>query len=155
MAGMVHLLCVGSLKEPFYKAAFEEYRKRLNGLCRFTVEEIPEQRPAGASQKAILAALEREADAIETRIPRQSVLCACCVEGTMLDSAAFSDWLAAQGSVCVLIGSSNGLAERLKQRAALRLSLSRMTFPHHLFRVMAAEQLYRAFAIQAGMKYHK
>ncbi|MBR1497844.1 MAG: 23S rRNA (pseudouridine(1915)-N(3))-methyltransferase RlmH [Oscillospiraceae bacterium] len=157
----VTLLCVGRLRERYFTEAVEEYRKRLGAFCRFTLEELPEQRLGdNPSPKEIAAALEREAEAITRRIPAGALTVAFCVEGDMLDSGEFAarlrNWAGGgRSSLCFLIGGSFGLSEELKRSAALRLSLSPMTFPHHLFRVMAVEQLYRAFTINSGMKYHK
>ena len=157
----VTLLCVGKLKEPYLEAAFAEYRKRLGAYCRFTPVEIPEQRlPDDPSEREIAAALEKEAAEIEKRIPAGAAVVAMCVEGTQLSSPAFArrlaDWQSAgRSQLCFIVGGSCGLAERVKRRAELRLSVSEMTFPHHLFRVMLAEQIYRAFTILAGGKYHK
>ena len=157
----VKLLCVGKLKERYFIDAFAEYQKRLGAFCRFTAEELPEQRlPDFPSEKEIAAALEKEASEIEKRIPVGAVVAAFCVEGKLLSSEELSrqmqSWSGGgRSSVCFLIGDSCGLAGRIKQRADLRISVSRMTFPHHLFRVMAAEQIYRAFTISEGMKYHK
>ncbi len=157
----VTLLCVGKMKEPFLIAAFEEYRKRLGACCRFECVELPEQRlPEDPSEKTVAAALEREAGEIEKRIPAGAVVIALCVEGRQMSSPAFAktvaDWQnAGRGQLCFIVGGSCGLAERVKRRADLRLSVSEMTFPHHLFRVMLAEQIYRAFSILAGSRYHK
>ena len=159
----ITLLCVGKLKETYFADALDEYRKRLGAYCRFTVTELAEQRLSGEkgpSEKEIAAALEREAAELERRIPAGAAVCAFCVEGNLLSSAELAERLGAwaaggQSRVCFLIGGSYGLSERLKRRAELRLSMSRMTFPHHLFRVMAAEQIYRAFTILEGGKYHK
>lgn len=157
----VKLLCVGKLKERYFAEAFAEYQKRLGAFCRFTLEELPEQRLSDApSEKEIAAVLERERSEIEKRIPSGAALCAFCVEGALKSSEELAAQLAAwqnggRSAVCFLIGGSFGLSESLKRRADLRLSVSKMTFPHHLFRVMAAEQIYRAFTINEGMKYHK
>lgn len=157
----VTLLCVGKLKEPYYKEAFAEYGKRLGAFCRLKVEEIPERRlPEDPSEAEVAAALAAEAAELERRVPKGAVLAAFCVEGEMLTSEGFCARLQSWGAegksaVCFLIGGSFGLDGALKRRADARFSLSGMTFPHHLFRVMAAEQLYRAFTIGAGMKYHK
>ena len=145
----VRLLCVGKLKERFYIDAFAEYTKRLGRYCSFEPEELPE-----------LGDLEREARQMERRIPPQSCVIAMCVEGKLISSPALAELLQARMSggcsrLCVLIGGSDGLAERLKQRADVRLSMSPMTFPHHLARVMLLEQVYRAYQIEAGTKYHK
>ena len=157
----VSFLCVGKMKEPHYIAAFEEYRKRLGAYCRVALTEIAEQRlPEDPSPALLAAALEKEADEIEKAIPAGAYVVALCVEGRQMSSPDFAKKLAevqnaGRSRVCFLVGGSCGLAERVKARADLRLSLSEMTFPHHLFRVMLAEQLYRALNIAAGGKYHK
>ena len=157
----VTLLCVGKLKEPYFRSAVEEYQKRLGAFCRFSVEELTEQRlPEDPSEKEIAAALDREAAELARRIPEGAAVCCFCVEGKPLSSEELSAQLGrwqsgGKSRVCFVIGGSFGLSEALKRRADLRLSVSKMTFPHHLFRVMAAEQIYRAFTILEGRKYHK
>jgi len=157
----VTLLCVGKMKEPHYVAAFEEYRKRLGAYCRLSLTEIAEQRlPEAPSEKEIAAALEKEAAEIEKAIPQGAYTVALCVEGRQMSSPALAKCIgdqqtAGRSRLCLIVGGSCGLAERVKQRADLRLSMSEMTFPHHLFRVMLAEQLYRALNILDGGKYHK
>ena len=157
----VTFLCVGKMKEAHYIAAFEEYRKRLGAYCRFTLAEIPEQRlPESPSDKEIAAALEREAVETEKAIPQGAYVIALCVEGKQMSSPALARHIgdlqtAGQSRLCCIVGGSCGLSERIKQRADLRLSMSEMTFPHHLFRVMLAEQVYRALNIAGGGKYHK
>ena len=123
--------------------------------------ELPEQRlPERPSQKEIHAALEKEAQAIRARIPKGAAVIAMCVEGRLLSSEALARQLAGYAAggtskVCFLVGGSFGLDEGLKREASLRLSMSPMTFPHHLARVMLAEQIYRACTINAGTQYHK
>ena len=157
----ITVLCVGKLKEKFYIDACAEYQKRLTRHCKFELIELPEQRlPEAPSEAEIEAALSKEADAILEKLPRVGVLVALCVEGRAMSSEQLSDALtryAARGAsqVTFLVGGSFGLHERVKQRAELRLSMSPMTFPHHLARVMLLEQIYRAYQIQAGTKYHK
>lgn len=157
----VRLICVGKLKEAFYRQACAEYEKRLGGYCKIEIVEVAEQRlPENASGAMVEAALRQEAARIQEKIPAGAALVALCVEGKELSSQAFSEWLkkAALSGVsrlCLLIGGSVGLEEGLKKSAALRLSMSQMTFPHHLARVMALEQLYRALNLAAGGKYHK
>ena len=157
----VTFLCVGKMKESYYAAAFAEYQKRLGAYCRFTLTELPEQRLSeNPSEKEIAAALEKEAAEIEKRIPAGAAVVAMCVEGTEMSSPELArriaGWQSAgRGALCFIVGGSFGLSERIKQRADLRLSVSPMTFPHHLFRVMLAEQVYRAFSILEGGKYHK
>ncbi len=157
----ITLLCVGRLKEKFYLDACAEYQKRLTRHCKFELIELPEQRLSDAPSDAeIAAALSREADAIEEKLPKGGAIIALCVEGKPTSSEQLSDTLSrygAQGAsqVTFLIGGSFGLSERVKQRADLRLSMSPMTFPHHLARVMLLEQIYRAYQIQSGTRYHK
>ena len=157
----VTVLCVGKLKEKFYIDAAAEYVKRLQRHCKLELIELPEQRlPERPSQKEIHAALEKEAQAIRARIPKGAAVIAMCVEGKLLSSEALARQLAGYAAggtskVCFLVGGSFGLDEGLKREASLRLSMSPMTFPHHLARVMLAEQIYRACTINAGTQYHK
>lgn len=157
----VKLISVGKMKERHYIAAFEEYRKRLGAYCRFESEELPEQRlPENPSQKEIDDALKKECALIQKRIPPRAVLVAMCVEGegkTSPELAGLIQSWAASGSstLCFVTGGSFGLSGELKRQARLRLSMSKMTFPHHLARVMLCEQLYRAFTIIEGSRYHK
>ncbi len=157
----ITILCVGKLKESFYLDACAEYQKRMTRLCALTLIELPEERlPDAPSRAQIDAALEREAGAIEAKLPRAGAVVALCVEGRALSSEQLADTLARCATrgisqVTFLIGGSYGLAERVKARADLRLSMSPMTFPHHLARVMLLEQIYRAYQIQTGTKYHK
>ena len=157
----ITLIAMGRLKEKFYLAAAEEYAKRLKGYCRFTLLELPETRlPEDPSPAQIAAGLEKEADLILSRIPKGAWLCIFTPEGKLLSSEAFAEKLRdvkkkRKSSACFLIGSSFGIAPRIKARADLRLSMGPMTFPHHLARIMVLEQLYRAESIQAGSKYHK
>lgn len=157
----ITLIATGKLKEKFYISAAEEYEKRMKGYCQFQLIELPEVRLSeNPSQTEITAALEKEADTILGKIPKGAWLCVLAPEGKLLSSEALADKmkdikLSGKSSACFLIGSSFGLATRLKQQADFSLSMSPMTFPHHLARVMVLEQLYRAEAIQAGSKYHK
>jgi len=161
MMQRVTILCVGKLKERFYADACAEYQKRLSRFCELSVVELPEERlPDDPSPAQISAALEREAARIEQRLPRGGAVIALCVEGHELSSEALSETLSRFGGQGVsqltfLIGGSFGLSARIKNAAALRLSMSPMTFPHHLARVMLLEQIYRAYQIQSGTKYHK
>lgn len=157
----VTLITVGKLKEKFYLAATEEYAKRLSAYCKFTLVELPEQRlPDDPSPAEIAAGLAREADQIEAKLPKNAWFCVLTPEGTLLSSEKLADRLrevklSGKSAACFLIGSSFGIDPRIKKMADFRLSFGPMTFPHHLMRVMALEQLYRAETIQAGTKYHK
>ena len=157
----VTVLCVGKLKEKFYADACAEYQKRLTRCCKLSLIELSEERlPENPSAAQIEAALEREAAAIEERLPRGGMLVALCVEGEALSSEQLAETLARRAlsgarQVTFVIGGSFGLAGRIKRAAELRLSMSAMTFPHHLARVMLLEQLYRAYQIQNKTRYHK
>lgn len=157
----ITLIAMGKLKEKFYISASEEYKKRLGAYCRFNLVELPECRlPEDPSPAEIAAGLEKEAEAILAKIPKGAWFCVFTPEGKTLSSEDFAQKLrdvknAGKSSACFLIGSSFGMAPRVKERADFRLSMGPMTFPHHLARVMVLEQLYRAEAIQAGSKYHK
>ncbi len=157
----VKLICVGKMRERFYIDAFEEYRKRLAAYCRLACADVAEQRlPDSPSDAQIRAALEKEAAEILKAIPADAYVVALCVEGRQVPSEAMAELIAGRENsgkpkLCFVIGGSFGLAESVKNRADLRLSMSKMTFPHHLARVMLAEQLYRGYKIKEGSRYHK
>ena len=157
----IKLICVGKLKEKHFIAAAAEYCKRLGAFCHLEVEELPESRlPARPSEAEIEAALRKEGESIALRIPAGALTVALCVEGKQLDSPRFSQFLEAcalkgRSRLCFVIGGSEGLSEEIKERAEARMSMSEMTFPHHLARIMLLEQLYRAFQIRDGSRYHK
>ena len=147
----ITLLCVGKLKEAFYAEAAAEYVKRLSRYCKLEIVELPEERlPGDPSPAQIDAALAKEAEAIRGKLPPASSLVALCVEGKMRSSEELAQLMAT-----FLIGGSHGLHGSLKAQAWARLSMSPMTFPHHLARVMLLEQIYRGFKIQEGSPYHK
>lgn len=157
----VKLICVGKMREKFYIDAFSEYAKRLQAYCRFECVELTEQRlPENPSQKEITAALDREAAEIIKNIPTDAYIVAMCVEGRQMKSEGMAKLIAERADsgkpkLCFLIGGSFGMSDEVKQRADMRLSMSEMTFPHHLARVMLAEQIYRGFKINEGSRYHK
>lgn len=157
----VTVLCVGKLKEKFYADAAAEYIKRLGRYCKLEVLELAEERlPENPSPAQIEAALAKEAEAIRARLSPASVLIALCVEGTTWSSEELARQMAVwagrgEKQVVFLIGGSFGLHPSVKALAEARLSMSPMTFPHHLARVMLLEQIYRAYQINAGTKYHK
>ena len=157
----VTILCVGSLKEAYLRDACREYEKRLSGYCRVQVLEIAEEKiPENPSGRQIEAALQKEGQRILAKIPNGAAVSALCIEGKNVSSTEFSEWLEKRAlqsvsRLCFIIGGSYGLADEVKKAASLCLSMSRMTFPHQLARVMLLEQLYRAFQISSGGKYHK
>ena len=157
----VKVICIGRLKEPYLRDACAEYQKRLSSFCRLEVEELaPARVLEAASDAQIAAALAQEGERILAQIPSSAYVYAMCIEGKQRGSEQFSaelTRLTVEGvsSVCFLIGGSWGLSEAAKARAQAKLSMSQMTFPHQLARVMLLEQLYRAFEIGSGGKYHK
>lgn len=157
----ITLICMGKCKEKFYIAAAEEYAKRMKGYCEFRLLELPEYRlPENPSQSEIQQGLAKEAEAIRKAIPKGAWFCTLTPEGKLLSSEELADTMktvknSGKSAACFLIGSSFGMDPSLKAQAEFKLSMSKMTFPHHLARVMVLEQLYRAESIQAGSKYHK
>ena len=157
----ITLLAMGKLKEKFYISATEEYTKRLKGYCKLTLVELPEAKLSqDPSAGEISAALEKEAEAIRAKIPQGASVIAMCVEGKMRSSEelakCFSRFaLEGKSQLTFLIGGSVGLHQSLKAQADVRLSMSPMTFPHHLARVMLLEQIYRGYQILEGSRYHK
>ena len=157
----ITVLCVGKLKERFYQEAAAEYVKRLGRHCKLDVVELPESRlPEDPSPGEIQRALAAEAAAIREKLPRGGAVIALCIEGKPCSSEELSRRMADFGvqgktQITFLIGGSVGLSEDVKKLADWRLSMSPMTFPHHMARIMLLEQLYRAYQITAGTKYHK
>lgn len=157
----ITVICVGKLKEDYLRSACEEYRKRLSALCKLSIVELlPEKLSDNPSQKEIEAALKNEGKRILEKIPQGSAVITMCIEGKQLSSPELSQKLQAlavsgTSSVVFVIGGSFGLSDEVKQKSTLRLSVSKMTFPHQLFRVMLLEQIYRALQIELGTKYHK
>ena len=157
----IDLITVGKLKEDYLRAACEEYCKRMGAFAKLQIVELPESRmPQNPSDAQIAACIRQEGEAILNKIPAQSFVAAMCIEGKMLSSEERAETLTRvqnQGNsqLSFIIGGSYGLSERVKKAGAWRMSMSRMTFPHQLARVMLLEQLYRGFQLQAGGKYHK
>lgn len=157
----VTLIVVGKLKEKYLKDAALEYGKRLSSLCTLkTIELEPLRLPDNPNPTQINMVLDAEADKITANIPNGSFIIPLCIEGTQLDSTELSRKLNDIGisgakSVCFIIGSSYGLSDKIKASANLKLSMSKMTFPHQFARIMLLEQLYRAFKISQGGTYHK
>ena len=157
----ITLIAMGKLKEKFYISAAEEYEKRLKGYCQFRILELPEQRLSdNPSPAEISSALDKEAEQILSKVPKGAWLCILTPEGKMLSSELLAEKIqgiknSGKSSACLLIGSSFGISQKIKAIADFKLSMSPMTFPPHLARIMVLEQLYRSEAIQAGSKYHK
>ena len=157
----ITLITMGKLKEKFYISAAEEYAKRLGAYCKFKLLELPETRlPEDPNLTEIRSGLAKEAELIRAQLPKGAWFCVLTPEGKELSSEALSEKLqqvklSGKSAACFLIGSSFGIDPEIKKLADFRLSFGPMTFPHHLMRVMALEQLYRAETIAAGTKYHK
>lgn len=156
----IKIITVGSLKESYLRELCAEYVKRLSAYCTVETCELRESRlPDSPSRSQIDAALAQEATSILSLIPPRAACVALCIEGKQLSSeelAATIDNLQGTSScICFVIGSSYGLSDEVKRRATLRLSFSKMTFPHQLMRAILLEQVYRGFMINAGRAYHK
>lgn len=154
----VYIIAVGSLKEIYFREAADEYKKRIGNVTEIEIKE--EKLPASPSDSQISAALEKEAERILEAIPKRSFVVPMCIEGKQMSSEEFSASLdnaalSGRSSVTFIIGSSHGLSDKVKRTADLKLSMSKMTFPHKLARVMLYEAVYRAFEISSGSKYHK
>ena len=156
----VTLITVGTLKEPYLSDAAAEYRKRLAAFCDLREVNLPEERIADENDpRAVAAALTKEGEKILAALPQSTPLVALCVEGKQLSSEEFADAVGlfgdAGGTLAFVVGSSHGLSPAVKEKATLKLSYSKMTFPHQLMRVIFLESLYRAYSIRAGKRYHK
>jgi len=157
----VTLLCVGKLKESFYRDAAAEYVKRLQRWCKLEIVELPESRlPEDPSPSEIVRALTAEGATVREKLPKGGAVIALCIEGQEMDSPALarqiSDFaVSGKTQLTFVIGGSVGLAPEIKALADVKLSMSPMTFPHHLARIMLLEQIYRAYQITAGTRYHK
>lgn len=156
----VNLICIGNLKEKFFADAVNEYKKRLGRYCKFNIIELPEEKLNDQETKAqIDKTLFKEGERILSKIGKTDYVVAMCIEGKILSSeelaTKLSDISMSSGVVDFVIGGSWGLSDDVKRRADFKLSVSKMTFPHQLFRVMLSEQIYRAFSINQNAKYHK
>lgn len=151
----VTIIHVGNIKDGFFQQALDEYKKRLSGFCRLREIEIKEEKCDTPSE--VSRCLEKEGEKIIAALPKKGYKIALCVEGTQLSSEAFAELnnKNAESGIVYIIGSSYGLADGVKSRCDMRLSFSKMTLPHRLMRVVLYEQIYRAFTIINGRKYHK
>lgn len=156
----VTLITVGTLKEAYLRDAVSEYKKRLSQYARVEEIELKEERIQNEDNRAeIDAALSREADKILSVIPKDSMKIALCVEGKQYSSeelaALVSEGIDNSGKITFIIGSSYGLDNRVKRDCDIKLSFSRLTFPHQLMKVILFEAIYRSFTIIHGKRYHK
>ena len=157
----VTIICLGKLKEKYLRDAQSEYSKRLTAFCKHNIIELsPDALPSNPSEAEIAAALENEGKRIISVIPNGAYVYAMCIEGKQRSSEALSREMAdlavrGKSNIVFIIGSSYGLSDAVKNFADAKLSMSEMTFPHQLARIMLLEQTYRAFQIMNGGKYHK
>lgn len=157
----IDIICIGKLKEQYLRDAVAEYNKRLTAFCKVNIIELSEYTlPDNPSKSEIEKGLAKEGEQILSKIKNDAAVYAMCIEGKQRSSVALSkelDELAVSGksNITFIIGGSYGLSDEVKNRADIRLSMSEMTFPHQLARVMLLEQIYRAFQISTGGKYHK
>lgn len=158
----ITILCVGRLNQKFYAQGVAEYQKRLQGVCQFSVVEIGEEliHEKNASTLLIEKALEKEEAKLMAAIPKGARCVALCVEGKQLSSEQLAEYmeqapLSGSGDIVFVIGSSHGLGKGLIGQADMKLSLSKMTFPHQMARLILAEQIYRGFMIRSKSRYHK
>lgn len=156
----VKVITVGTLKEKYLQGAVAEYKKRLSQYAKVEELELSEVRIANEDNRDEIArALDAEADKILAAIPDGAMTFALCVEGKEYTSEGLAELVGEardrSGKLCLIIGSSHGLSDKVKRAADVRLSFSRLTFPHQLIRVNLYEVLYRSFTILAGKRYHK
>ncbi len=158
----INIICIGKIKEKYFTDAIAEYSKRLSIFCKFNIVELSEERiKSNTPNKAqIDEVLTAEGKKLLQKISPSDYVVAMCIEGRMLSSEELSKTLddvsvSGKSTVDFVIGGSYGLSDEVKRRADLRLSMSKMTFPHQMARMILSEQIYRAFEISTNGKYHK
>ena len=156
----VKFITLGTLKEQYLREAAAEYEKRLSAFCKIQIIQLKEEKlPDSPTDGEIEKALEREAEKVMAEIPPRAYKIAMCVEGKQLSSEELAEKLGEiserYGDVCFIIGSSHGLSDKVKKACDARISVSKLTFPHQLMRVLLLEAVYRGFNILKGTKYHK
>lgn len=157
----ITILCVGKIKEKFYREAIQEYSKRLSRYCKLEIIEVADEKtPDNASETVEHQIKEKEGERMERYLKEGAFVCALAIDGKQLDSVELSEkleQLATNGisHIIFLIGGSLGMSDALLKRADLKLSFSKMTFPHQLMRVILLEQIYRGYRIMNHEPYHK
>ena len=158
----ITIIALGKVQKGFMLDGCNEYIKRLRPMCNFNLIELEDEKlpEKNLNQTLIDKALEKESVRILQNVPKQSYVISLCIEGKQLSSEELASTVAQKGlegfsNICFIIGSSHGLSEKVKKASHLRMSFSKMTFPHQLARVIALEQIYRALSINLGTKYHK
>lgn len=157
----INFIVLGKLKEKYMKDFSAEYEKRLSGYCKLTVTELePVKLSDNPSEQEIKNALAKETQMIKVKIPKNSFVFSMCIEGKQMSSEELSKKLedialTGKNNITFIIGSSFGLSDEIKQMSDYKFSMSKMTFPHKLARIMLTEQVYRALSITNNAKYHK
>jgi 23S rRNA (pseudouridine1915-N3)-methyltransferase len=158
----INIICIGKIKEKYFTDAIAEYSKRLTSFCKFSVIELNEEKIRNniPNQSQLDEVIEAEGKRIMQKINQQDYVIAMCIEGKLLSSEELSKAidnvsLSGKSTIDFIIGGSYGLSNAVKSRANLKLSMSRMTFPHQMARMILSEQIYRAFEISTNGKYHK
>ncbi|MCD8391505.1 MAG: 23S rRNA (pseudouridine(1915)-N(3))-methyltransferase RlmH [Firmicutes bacterium] len=156
----ITILAVGKIKEKYFTDALREYSKRMSRFAKFNIIEVPDEKiPDNPSEKEITAVKEKEGALILSRLPKNAYTAAMCVEGDLISSEELAEKISAAtmsaSHIAFIIGGSLGLSDEVKRRADIRISFGRITLPHQLMRVVLAEQIYRAFKINANESYHK
>ena len=157
----INFIVLGKLKEKYMKDFSAEYEKRLSGYCKLTVTELePVKLSDNPSEQEIKNALTKETQMIKAKIPKNSFVFSMCIEGKQMSSEELSKKLedialTGKNDITFIIGSSFGLSDEIKQMSDYKFSMSKMTFPHKLARIMLTEQVYRALSITNNAKYHK
>ncbi len=158
----IDLICIGKMNASCFAEGVKEYQKRLGAFASFRIIELPEEtiQEKNASQTVIDKALEKEAKAITANVRKGAAIVALCIEGKLLSSEELAGYIADRaqsgaGDIAFVIGSSHGLAPTVKNAAALKFSMGRITMPHQMARMILTEQIYRACSINSGLKYHK
>lgn len=157
----IDMICVGNIKEKYFTYAIKEYQKRLNPYVNLNIIEVDEYKlPNKHSENQALEGMEKEADAILSKIKDRAYIVPLCIEGKQLSSEEFAENIEkitvdGYSDISFIIGGSYGLHQKIKSKGQMKLSFSKMTFPHQLMRVVLIEQIYRAFRILKNEPYHK
>lgn len=157
----ITILCVGKVKEKFYREAIDEFSKRLSRYCKLEIIEVADEKTEEqASENEIRLVKEKEGERLLKNVKEDAYVITLCIDGKQLDSEELSekmDKLGVSGTshIYFIIGGSLGLADEVIKRADFKLSFSKMTFPHQLMRVILLEQIYRAYRIMNHEPYHK
>lgn len=158
----INIICIGKIKEKYFTDAIAEYSKRLSAFCKFSITELNEEkiRSNNPNQSQIDEVIEAEGKRIMQKINSADLVIAMCIEGKLMSSEELSKTIdnasiSGKSTIDFIIGGSYGLSNIIKSRADIKLSMSRMTFPHQMARMILSEQIYRAFEISTNGKYHK